>query len=233
MNAKIIEALLKLDVGNDNQWTQDGLPKLESLKFHIGESVTREQVNEAAPGFTRSNPVVGESKDATSTEPTQTEQIQDPIEPVQQTQAEGAGATEESAQAPQTSEAVNVVTDRVAKEPINVAMTVAVNVGISDIVKAALTELDFVKVTELSDEELSELKAKHASITSADNVFQAELNEYVRKRALYLASVDQEHSKRFPGMTQAQQLEAFHNRVIANANKYPINQPRPTMRGRK
>ncbi|QBQ80930.1 hypothetical protein HdK1rev_00026 [Escherichia phage vB_EcoS_HdK1] len=53
MKDKIIEGLRKLNVENDNHWTADGLPKIEALKFTVGPSVTREDVNSVAPGFTR------------------------------------------------------------------------------------------------------------------------------------------------------------------------------------
>lgn len=56
MNEKIIAGLKQLDVKTDAQWTQEGLVNLNAFKFVLGgESVTREQVEEAAPGFTREN----------------------------------------------------------------------------------------------------------------------------------------------------------------------------------
>lgn len=68
MTEKIIEALKALDTTNDNHWTTDGLPRLETVKFNAADqSITREQVNQAAPGFTRSNPVtpVGDNDGST------------------------------------------------------------------------------------------------------------------------------------------------------------------------
>ena len=54
MSDKIKEALQKLDVSNDNHWTQDGLAKLETVKFFTGgESVSREQIDEGFPNFNR------------------------------------------------------------------------------------------------------------------------------------------------------------------------------------
>lgn len=47
-------ALLKLDVSNDNHWTAEGLPRLDTVKMLVGDqSVTREQATQAIPGFTR------------------------------------------------------------------------------------------------------------------------------------------------------------------------------------
>lgn len=64
---KIIAALKQLDTGNDNHWTTDGLPRLETVKFNAGDqSLTRDQVSQAAPGYTRSNPVLPEQDDASS-----------------------------------------------------------------------------------------------------------------------------------------------------------------------
>lgn len=53
MKEKIQEALLKLDTSNENHWTQDGLPRLDTIKILASDpSLTRETVSEAAPGFT-------------------------------------------------------------------------------------------------------------------------------------------------------------------------------------
>lgn len=54
MSEKIITGLKSLDVKTDAQWTQEGLVNLNAFKFVIGgEAVTREQLEEVAPGFTR------------------------------------------------------------------------------------------------------------------------------------------------------------------------------------
>jgi len=56
MNANIIEALSKLDVTNDNHWTEQGLPRIETVKFLTGDtSITRDAINAAIPGFNRNN----------------------------------------------------------------------------------------------------------------------------------------------------------------------------------
>lgn len=50
----IIEALQKLDPQNDNHWTEDGLPRLETVKFLSGDaSLTRQAVTAVAPDFNR------------------------------------------------------------------------------------------------------------------------------------------------------------------------------------
>lgn len=55
MSDKIKEALQKLDAGNDNHWTQDGSPRLETVKFNNGgEAVSREEIEDAFPGFNKS-----------------------------------------------------------------------------------------------------------------------------------------------------------------------------------
>lgn len=56
--AKITAALAQLDPQNDNHWTGDGLPRLETVKLlAAAPSLTREQVTNAAPGFSRTNPL--------------------------------------------------------------------------------------------------------------------------------------------------------------------------------
>jgi hypothetical protein len=52
----ISQALQQLSQDNDNHWTADGLPRIETLKFLTGDStITRESINEIAPGFTRAS----------------------------------------------------------------------------------------------------------------------------------------------------------------------------------
>lgn len=54
MSSKIIDALSKLDPANDNHWTQDGLPRLDTIKILSGDpSLSREAVTAARPDFNR------------------------------------------------------------------------------------------------------------------------------------------------------------------------------------
>ena len=54
--AKLAETLQKLDAGNENHWTSDGSPRLETLKFLSGgESYSREDVNEHFQNFNKTS----------------------------------------------------------------------------------------------------------------------------------------------------------------------------------
>lgn len=54
MAKSLAEALIGLDPNNDNHWTGDGLPRLETVRMLAGNpGVTREQVTAAAPGLSR------------------------------------------------------------------------------------------------------------------------------------------------------------------------------------
>jgi hypothetical protein len=54
MTQKILDALKALDVANDNHWTADGLPRLDTVKMLAADpTLSREVVDTAAPGFTR------------------------------------------------------------------------------------------------------------------------------------------------------------------------------------
>ena len=52
----IREALATLDTLDDEAWTSDGLPKIEAVKELLGRPVTRQEIVDAAPKFTRQNP---------------------------------------------------------------------------------------------------------------------------------------------------------------------------------
>lgn len=59
MTAKLQAALQQLDVANDNHWTSDGLARLETVRLLAGDqSLTREALLQAAPGFTRATPTL-------------------------------------------------------------------------------------------------------------------------------------------------------------------------------
>jgi hypothetical protein len=59
MSEKIVGALRQLDAGNDNHWTEDGLPRLDTVKLMAGDQkITREQCTAAAPGFSRATPTI-------------------------------------------------------------------------------------------------------------------------------------------------------------------------------
>ena len=76
MKEVILAALAKLDPAVDSHWTADGLVNLNSFKFIAGGvSVTREQLEEAAPGFTRANPVVGEAEALPSSPTADTDEV--------------------------------------------------------------------------------------------------------------------------------------------------------------
>lgn len=50
---KIIEALHQLDPENDEHWTKGGWPQVVAVEAILGEAVTRNDINAAAPDFTR------------------------------------------------------------------------------------------------------------------------------------------------------------------------------------
>ncbi len=52
---EIKEALSQLDSLNDDQWTTDGSPRVEVVSGILGRPVTRKEVTDAAPLFTRVN----------------------------------------------------------------------------------------------------------------------------------------------------------------------------------
>jgi hypothetical protein len=55
----LLAVLAQLDPTNDNHWTVEGSPRLDTVKLLSGETVTREQIALAAPGFSRNAPLQG------------------------------------------------------------------------------------------------------------------------------------------------------------------------------
>lgn len=58
MKQKILDALAQLSPGNADHWTGDGLPRLDVMKELVGSPVSRQQVTEAAPSFSKANAVL-------------------------------------------------------------------------------------------------------------------------------------------------------------------------------
>ena len=74
-NEEILEAVMGLSPANDEHWTTDGLPRLDAVENLLGASVTRKQVTNAAPEFTRgvAQSVVDEARDEETAGPTDDE----------------------------------------------------------------------------------------------------------------------------------------------------------------
>lgn len=60
MNIKIEEALAKLDPTNDNHWTADGLPRIDTVKMLAGDQgLTRDSITAVSPTFNREQALAG------------------------------------------------------------------------------------------------------------------------------------------------------------------------------
>lgn len=68
---QILNSLSKLDPANKEHWNQDGQPRLGA----VGEGVTRQQILEAAPLFSRSNPVLPDQLSAEEVKQTLEEEL--------------------------------------------------------------------------------------------------------------------------------------------------------------
>lgn len=65
----IKEALASLDALDDEQWTQDGAPKTDVVSELVGHKVSRAEIIEAAPKFSRENMVVEDEEANDEKEP--------------------------------------------------------------------------------------------------------------------------------------------------------------------
>lgn len=73
----IREALATLDTLDDEVWTADGSPKIDAVKELLGRPVTRQEIIEAAPKFTRQNPDLGDDQAEDQDQST----VQETVEP--------------------------------------------------------------------------------------------------------------------------------------------------------
>lgn len=49
----VAEAVAQLDPNDDSHWTKPGLPNIRSVEAILGADTNRDEINQAAPGFTR------------------------------------------------------------------------------------------------------------------------------------------------------------------------------------
>lgn len=216
MKDKIIEGLRKLNVENDNHWTADGLPKIEALKFTVGPSVTREDVNSVAPGFTRSNPVIEEAEheekhDTSSMQETeQTEVVAD----TDNAQYESLSKVEADKE---TVNGKSIVTTRIAFD-----------IKVSDAVKAMLQDIPVIDFDNVSVEELKQHEKDLSEQVNADNQMLSAMNELVEARAKLYAKVNTEIERRKPKTELAHTLASFRDQMAQVP--HVVNQPRMVVR---
>jgi len=55
------EAILSLDAGNPDHWTAAGLPSVHGLTAIMGDTVTRQEIAEAAPGYDREKAIAAKN----------------------------------------------------------------------------------------------------------------------------------------------------------------------------
>lgn len=198
MKEKILEALKGLDTKADASWTQEGLVNLNAFKFVMGgESVTREQLDEVAPGFTRETaPTYFDEK-----APETTEQ---------------ANAPEVKAEEPKATEGVNVATSS--------PLTLGVEVTLSDALKTLLKVGAVVDLAELSVEELSKVMENVPERRNELINLREEFNAILAKEFDLLIAIEEEFNRKQPKESHADLVKRIHE---ANMNsKYIVDQPR-------
>lgn len=121
--SRITDALSKLDKANDNHWTSEGLPRIDTVKLLAGnQALTREEITKAAPEFTR------DSAGPTAPQESQSQGSTDPavvIAPAAVTN--GAGTDEALPPDPQLDEVVGIDYDTaiaLAREALEKAQAV-------------------------------------------------------------------------------------------------------------
>lgn len=103
----IIDALKKLDVSNDNHWTVDGQPRLDTVKMLAADpSVTRDTINAIAPDFNRETAASWEPKQENEQVQTTSDNEQGTEDQPQEKPVEATGTSGTDAeQQPQAAEA--------------------------------------------------------------------------------------------------------------------------------
>lgn len=137
MNQKILDALLKLDINNDDHWTSDGLPRMDAIELIVGsKNITRQQVTAAKPGFSRAV--------AAASQVTQAQGAQGSTEPAPQT-------APAAAQAPSTNALVITTSEKEDKIEVD-------NTDEPDVAEARTQLLEAQEALAKLDQERAEVK---------------------------------------------------------------------------
>ncbi len=92
MTLQIQAALAKLDAANDEHWTADGMPRMDVMEELVGESITRKDVTDALPDFSRAKVQAAQDGQEEASSASEGE-----AEETAKLAAEGAGADAEDA----------------------------------------------------------------------------------------------------------------------------------------
>lgn len=219
MKEKIIEGLMKLDVQNDNHWTADGLPKIDALKFSVGPTITREEVNSVAPNFCRSNPQIEEvqdehglSNDTQETEPTQV------VDASFNMSIESEGPEETVASPTEGHIESGTISE----------LKIRVNCDVDYLFKYLAQDLPDVNIQLTTDEELARLEEELRHGMTADNVLLSAVNQLITERNRMHEKVVTELEHRKPKAHLANQLASFRNSMAEC--QHVVNQPRMMVR---
>lgn len=210
MSEKIITGLKSLDVKTDAQWTQDGQVNLNAFKFvNGGEAVTREQLEEVAPGFNRENAATYFDKKKEG------EQNTAPIE----------GGTVTDANVATILESANATSEE-GKTTHTASLRIGVDVTLSDAVKTLIGvsgRQDF-DVKELDDERLAYIIKSVPERRNQLINLREEFNTILEKEFNILISLEEEAARRVPVENHADLVKRIHE---ANAaSKFIVDQPR-------
>lgn len=209
MSEKIITALKTLDVKTDAQWTQDGQVNLNAFKFvNGGESITREQLEEVAPGFNRENAETyfDEKKEGEGSAPIE-------------------GATVTDANVATIMKSANATSEE-SKSTHIAPLHIGVDVTVSDAVKTLLGisgRQDF-DVAGLDDERLEYVVKSIPEHRNQLINLREEFNAVLEKEFNLLIELESEQERRTPKENHADLVKRVHE---ANANsKFIVDQPR-------
>lgn len=181
MKEKILEALKGLDTKADASWTQEGLVNLNAFKFVMGgESVTREQLDEVAPGFTRETaPTYFEEKAPETTEQSNAPEVK-----------------------PEANEGDNVAT--------SAPLTVGVEVTLSDALKTLIKVGQVIDLSELTAEELSKIMENVPDRRNQLITLREEFNAIMEKEFKLLVEIEDEFNRKQPKESHADLVKRIH-----------------------
>lgn len=193
MLEKILKALGELDVTNDNHWTAEGRPRIETVRLLVANgSLSRDEVTAAAPDFSRSNAVLPSATSAATPAPAPT--------PAPTSETPAASAAAPAAALETAAPAAAVVTTEVqTSTPVD---------GVVD-VNGKLSQME-IDSAALSDEQKDELASLYDYLSELDNA-QVRLNAErakAQKRVDELINVREQEVKHDPMAGYRAHLEA-------------------------
>lgn len=235
MKEKIIESLKALNTKTDAQWTQDGQVNLNAFKFvNGGEAVTREQLEEAAPGFNRESAGTYFSKGADAGQANNEGLVdsagklvdtneQDPLYEIGNLKASEAPGSERRTEEALTNPELHQET---LSDNANVVKGAGGDNSLDSEIKNILGAGRVIDLDSMSDEQIQKLQEQIPERRNQLIEIREKFNQAIENEFYVLTRIEEAAQKAQPSEPLADLVKRVHEANVSNGVNYDIDKGR-------